>query len=205
MWLASCKCAKLAQSIFLLSDRDIDCRADFYFHLLHNLLGGNQFPKNQFYGLLVIIFPQKVTIHPRLVQISSTMNFDPPKYVNLSASCIYALLVVKSTSVQKFKGRREIKPILAMPTFWKCLVQQPLPKQQNHNHPCFPSPSNHPNDSYIVNFKESRLGPLRLRATSKGKHAPSVFFLAILSGILPQSSLPASTYRGCSKIMSAKF
>ena len=54
------------------------------------------------------------------------MNFDPQKYVNLRtffivASRIYALFLAKSTSVPKLGGGG-VKPILAMPRFWKRLL-----------------------------------------------------------------------------------
>ena len=57
----------------------------------------------------VINFPQKITNYPQLVNNFSQMNFTP-KYVDLRAlssivpSRIYALFVLKSTSVPKFGG-----------------------------------------------------------------------------------------------------
>ena len=55
----------------------------------------------------VSMFPQKMTIHPHLVNISPQKVFFTPKYVDLRAllsivaSCIYTLFVVKSGSVPK--------------------------------------------------------------------------------------------------------
>ena len=62
----------------------------------------------------------------------SVMALFTPKYVDLRAlssivaSRIYALFVVKSTSVPKLGGGG-VKPILAMPRFWERLLFQHLP------------------------------------------------------------------------------